>query len=110
VQRWVLEARLRFIAAGGPVQLNDAEPAAAQALIKDLRAQSADTERLVLPLLKRLNAPQGNAHASLLVGSRPSSAKVNATANSILSLIGMGSVIVAGTQQCDATALAACVR
>jgi hypothetical protein len=75
--------------APAPVTLADSERIAAQALVDEVRAQSADTETLVVQLLKRLAQPGQDSNAQSLVGSRPDRLKASSIAVQLLGLVNL---------------------
>lgn len=78
-----------------PAELSGSELAAAQALLDEVRAQSADTETLTTQLLRHLGAP-ADANGPLLLGSAPDTLKLVSVASQILSLAGLPSRIAWG--------------
>ncbi len=72
-----------------PPALEGPRSAAAQALIKEIRAKSADTPSMVATLLQRLNESKPDENVSLLLGQKPDLQKKVRLAANILRLAGI---------------------
>ncbi len=72
-----------------PVTLAESELIAAQTLVDEVRAQSADTETLVTQLLKRLAQPELDSNARLLIGARPDPIKMASVTGQLLGMLGL---------------------
>jgi hypothetical protein len=69
---------------------------AAQTLVGDIRARSADTDTLVAELLRRLQTPETDANLTLLLGNRRSQLAKMKVAAQILALADMPARVVHG--------------
>ncbi len=72
--------------------------AAAQSLIADIRAQSADVDTMVKELIKQLNRPQPDDNAALLLGKIPSLSKKVKTAARVLAKAGISARTIHGVR------------
>lgn len=79
-----------------PPDLDEAHRAAADALITDIRAHSADVETFTSELLKRLNHPAGNENIMLFLGRESKPATRLKIAVQILARAGIAARIVHG--------------
>ncbi len=71
---------------GAPAALEGSHLAAAEALLGEVRQQSADLDTLVAQLLKRLADPKPDSNVALLVGHRPDPVKICEAAVEVLAL------------------------
>jgi len=71
---------------------------AAQSLISDIRAQSADVETLVRELIKRLNRPQPDDNTALLLGKGASVSKKVKIAVRVLAEAGIPARVIHGVR------------
>jgi hypothetical protein len=77
-------------------ELQGARLAGAQAIVAQIRAQSADLETLVFELIKRLHAPGSDEDLSLLLGANPNPLQKLRVAVQILQLAGVPARVVHG--------------
>ncbi|MEJ2508600.1 MAG: UUP1 family membrane protein [Gammaproteobacteria bacterium] len=81
-----------------PVGYEGAHRAAADTLIADIRAHSADIDSFVTELLKRLNSPEKDENVSLLLGRKPDNERRIAVAIDVLAEAGIPARVVHGVR------------
>jgi hypothetical protein len=87
--------------APGPLSLEGARLAAAQSLLADIKAHSADLDTLVAQLMKRFATIQPESDAGLLLGVSPSTARRVEVAVQILALDKVPARLIRGVRLTD---------
>ena len=79
-----------------PHELEGPYLVAAESLISEIQASSADLETMVAELVQRFNNPQDMGNVTLLLGRQPSSLKKMEVAQKVLALAGIPAKVVHG--------------
>lgn len=79
-----------------PVEIDDVTRVAAEGLLSEIRAHSADTDTLVAQLMQQLSQPEQNTNVAQLLGSKPDLTRRIDAAITVLNLIDVPARVVHG--------------